>query len=150
MKKYTAVIKKISLDVVCLDAKDPNDLFNWKDLASYEKLPRETLDKLRKLDRENEGYWEFAEIKPASAIVKNIEPLLPEIKPFLPPKLYKNPAYSIFLPEVGETVFADEVVSFSYDSQSIELRTSKKVYLSRNDFSLFCSFMTKVGEELSK
>jgi hypothetical protein len=71
MKKYQAVIKKITIDVIALEAENPSDLFDWKDLDAYEKLPRETLEKLRRIDRENDGYWEFAEIKPEDEIIKD-------------------------------------------------------------------------------
>jgi hypothetical protein len=79
MKKHIAVIEKITLEVVCLEANEARDLFNWNDLDAFTKLPRETIEKLRRLDRQQDGYWQFADIKSEEEIIKNQpkEPSLP-------------------------------------------------------------------------
>jgi len=79
MKKYLAVIEKTTLEVVCLEADNARDLLSWNDLDAFVKLPRETIEKLRRLDRQHDGYWRFADIKSEDEIIKNQpkEPKLP-------------------------------------------------------------------------
>lgn len=69
MKKYLAIIEEVRHKVLCLEAENPSDLLNWNDLMP--NLPRDTLDKLRRIDRENDGYWRFADIKSEDDIIKN-------------------------------------------------------------------------------
>lgn len=84
MKKFIAVIEKITHEVVCLEANDPSDLFLWESLEAFDKLPHKTINKLRNIDQTHNGYWRFANIHAESEVIKGSlkrEPKLPEIHP---------------------------------------------------------------------
>lgn len=84
MKKYIAVIEKRSHEVIYLEARDPKDLIDWRN--SIASLPNLTLNKLRDLENEPNGFWRFLKIQSEdeTEIIQNFHapPALPNITVF--------------------------------------------------------------------
>lgn len=80
MKKHIVVIEEVTHQVVCLEADNARDLLNWNDLDSFRRLPMDTLDKLKRIDRETEGFWRFAQIHTEDDVIKSSQktPELPK------------------------------------------------------------------------
>jgi hypothetical protein len=71
MKKHIAIIEKVSYEVVCLEAEQARDLLSWQDIDSFRNLPMNTLDKLKRIEREQPGCWRFLKIQSEDDIIEN-------------------------------------------------------------------------------